>query len=721
MKKRALLFASIGMALSMHAQTTAQSDSLQKLHDSLKQVTVTATRTGKNVMDAGRDVTLITNEQIKNASCNSLAELLSEQAGIFIVGTGQNPGAVQSLLLRGADDNHTTIMIDGVPVMDPSSPDGAIDISEFSLADVDKIEIVRGSHSTLYGSSSIGGVINIITNRNSAPGIHIDASETAGEFGNNTNVFEEKLFVNYTCKNGAYAELGYDRIDDKGLSAAVDTLKHPLAYQQNPQNNLDKGDFYSKLGYSDNKWNAFLEYRNMNKTFGIAENAFSPANNYIGTLKRDFYMANISYAISPVFHMQYISSYSLLDRSYVQDTTVMDTYGDKQYQSQYYTSTAITNDVQLEYDYKASKFILGGGSNYETMNTITDYSYTGYSATTTNLDSVKPNQVIYNVFAQADFNGATFTPLLKPFSLVLGARYSSNSLFGNNISYEINPSVKIDRNSILYFSYSTGFNAPSLYQLYGPDDMQGDAVSLANNTLKPETSTSYEIGIKHHIDNVYFTLSWFNTVVNDYIDYVYVWKKNKQVDSLTYSDFLGDTYLNVGQETTKGLEMNIAIQLNPKLSVAANMSILSSSLNTSNSSIDTAHSHGNQVQLFNGGDFVGQSNGNVQNTGLLRRPGTMANVTITYKPFSKLTLCGQIRYVGTRTDAQYDPTLGPYGADAYTNLPDYTLLDLSAKYQVTNKLAATIRVGNVFNTTYYEILGYTTLGRSIYLNLRYAF
>ncbi|HWY99286.1 MAG TPA: TonB-dependent receptor, partial [Bacteroidia bacterium] len=712
------LLAGIFLYSGIHAQyiPPVNQDSLKNISDSIKTVTITATRTSKDVMDAGRDVTIISSEQIKDGSYSTLAELLSQQAGVFITGTGQVPGAVQSLLLRGADENHTTVMIDGVPVMDPSSADGAVDISELSLADVDKIEIVRGSHSTLYGSSSIGGVINIITNKNNAPGFHADINVTGGEFGANTNLFEEKVSLNYTAKCGFYAEAGYDRIDDKGISAAVDTLKHPLAYQQNPQNNIDKGDFYSKLGFKKDKWSTFVEYRNMNKTFGIAEGAFSPANNYIGTLNRNFFLGNVSYAISPLSHIQYVGSYSNLHRKYLQDTSASSDTS-RFFQSQYYTSVALTNEIQASYDFKSSHFILGTGMNYEKMTTNTDfwnstfyptsqYEYT-YNDTS---NSVSPHQTIYNVFAQADLNGGTFASVLKPISILIGGRFSSNSMFGNNLSYEINPYVKIDKNSIVYLSYSTGFNAPALYQLYGPNDMPGDAISLANSALKPETSTSYEIGIKHHFSNVYFTLSWYNTVVSNYIDYVYIWNKNKAVDSLNYSDFLGDTYLNVGQETTKGLEMNIAVQVNPKLTVTANISVLSSSISYSNSSIDTTHTHGNQVQLFEGGDFLSQNNGNVQNTGLLRRPGTMANVTITYKPIAKLTISGQIRYVGSRTDAQYAPTLGPFGADAYTNLPDYTMLDIYAKYQVTKKLSSTLIVNNVFNTTYYEILGYTTLG-----------
>ena len=720
MKKLTTLFFCAGTFLGFGAYAQTKSDSTKNLTDSIKTVTVTATRTEKDVMDVGRSVTVISGDDLKQPGCNTVADLLSRQEGIYVVGTGQTPGGVQTMFLRGADNSHSLIMIDGVPLTDASTEHGEIYLSEISLADVDRIEIIRGSHSTLYGSSAIGGVINIITNTNYTPGLHGNISVTGGEFGPDTKLFEGNAFLNYTFKNGIYAEGGYHRLDDKAQSAAVDTLKNPLPYQVNPQNDFDKGDVFSRVGFKNQNLNVYFEYRNTIQTFGLPIGAFEPANNYTGSLVRDYYNLFAKYNITPHLHIQYTGSYSPLERKYMEDTTVTDTYGDKDYQYEYYSSKTITNDVQLEYDYKTSQFIAGGGSIYEMMDSYTDYAYDGFP-TISDLDSLKPHQTIYDAFIQADLNGATFAKGLKNLSLLLGARFSSNSTFGNNVSYEINPSYKLNENSLLYFSFSTGFNAPSLYQLYGPDDIAGDPISLANTTLTPETSNSVEFGIKHRIDKVYLTLSYFSTIVNNYIDYVYLWNKNKPIDSLGYADFMGDTYLNIGQETTQGIELSVSSQLDKKLFVSANFSILSSSITYSNSTIDTTHTHGNYVQIFEGGNFLTQNSGNIKYTALLRRPGAMANITLTYKPIKQVSLSAMVRYVGERTDAQYNENLGPYGADVPTTLSDYTLLDASAGYDVTKHFAITLRGENLFNTTYYEILGYTTRGRSFYLNLRYAF
>ncbi len=723
MKKTTIYFLLAGIFLysGLHAQyiSPANSDSAKKLSDSIKTVTITATRTSKDVMDVGRDVTIINSEQIKDAGVNSVSALLSEQAGIFIVGLGQNPGSIQSLFMRGADENHTTFMVDGVPISDPSNDNGALELSELSLTDVDRIEIVKGSHSTLYGSSSIGGVVNIITKKNYSPGLHITASETAGTFGSGTSTFDEGLLLNYTCKNGFYVNAGLHRLDVKGLNSTVDTVTVPMAYDNNPdRDNFQKQDIFSKIGFHNEKWNVYVQYKNTYQVSGLDAAAYTDAKNYTGQTIRNFFNAYANYAISASFHVLYVGSYSPLQRKYVEDTNIIDAYGDKYYQTQLFKSLTMTHDIQATYDYKTSHFIIGGGSNMQSMSFTSLGIYDGFSSR----DSVNSvNQTISNVYAQADINGATFNTNLAPVSLLIGARFSANSIFGNNLSYELNPYYKVSNNTLLYASYSTGFNTPSLYQLYSPDKGGFDpstSVMRGNSNLKPETSSSFEVGVKYRISSVYFTLSWFNTTVKNHIDYVYLWNNAKPVDSLNGSDYMGDTYLNIGQEKTQGIELNFTVLHSKKLVTGGNISILSSSLSYSTSDINVSQTHGYYVQVFDGGGFLTQ---NLKSPSLLRRPGSMANIYITYSPVEKLKLTLRVRYVGSRTDGQYDYALGPYGADAATEMGDYTLLDAFVSCDITKNLSAMFRVENIFNTQYYEIMGYTTLGRSIYLNLRYAF
>ena len=139
---------------------SAQKDST--IHE-LKAVTVTATRSAQSILNTPRSVSLISNKDIKEQAYQNLADLLQKAEGIFVPGTFQVPGSLQTLFIRGADNRQNLIMIDGIKLSDASTPDNGLDFAEVSLNNVDRVEIVRGAQGTLYGNSAVGGVVNIIT------------------------------------------------------------------------------------------------------------------------------------------------------------------------------------------------------------------------------------------------------------------------------------------------------------------------------------------------------------------------------------------------------------------------------------------------------------------------------------------------------------------------------------------------------------------------------
>ena len=157
----------------------------QKQNDSLKTYTLgehifSVSRHRQNLQDVGRNVTVIKQEEITKSQCHSLGDLLSLQTGMHITGSGMNYGSTERVFLRGANSYHTVILIDGVRISDPSSVDNGLDLSELSLNNIEQIEIIKGSHSTLFGSSAIAGVINIITKTHDTSGVHVNASLSAG-------------------------------------------------------------------------------------------------------------------------------------------------------------------------------------------------------------------------------------------------------------------------------------------------------------------------------------------------------------------------------------------------------------------------------------------------------------------------------------------------------------------------------------------------------------
>jgi len=102
---------------------------------------VTGDKVSKNPDDIGRSVTVITDDQMKNSTNQSIGELLGQQEGIYMVGTGQNPGTNQSIFMRGTASNQTAIMIDNVRFTDPATPNSAPDLSELSSLGVDQLKL----------------------------------------------------------------------------------------------------------------------------------------------------------------------------------------------------------------------------------------------------------------------------------------------------------------------------------------------------------------------------------------------------------------------------------------------------------------------------------------------------------------------------------------------------------------------------------------------------
>ncbi|HKB55939.1 MAG TPA: TonB-dependent receptor [Ramlibacter sp.] len=139
----------------------------------LNEVVVSASRTRQRVQDALPSTTLITRADIDRAQTPDLPTLLQQVAGVEIARNG-GPGTVSSAFIRGAESRHTLVLIDGVPVNNLNF--GTAALEHLPLADVERIEIVRGNVSSLYGSAAIGGVIQIFTrNPSSTPQASITA------------------------------------------------------------------------------------------------------------------------------------------------------------------------------------------------------------------------------------------------------------------------------------------------------------------------------------------------------------------------------------------------------------------------------------------------------------------------------------------------------------------------------------------------------------------
>jgi vitamin B12 transporter len=134
----------------------------------LEGVIITADRVAESAAKVGSAVTVITREQIEASRAENVAELLETVPGLNVNQSG-GVGGTANVHIRGADPDHTQVLIDGVRVNDPAQASGEFDFALFTLGNVERIEVLRGPQSGLYGSDAIGGVINIITRKGEGP------------------------------------------------------------------------------------------------------------------------------------------------------------------------------------------------------------------------------------------------------------------------------------------------------------------------------------------------------------------------------------------------------------------------------------------------------------------------------------------------------------------------------------------------------------------------
>jgi vitamin B12 transporter len=698
-------------------------DSLQVYqHDD---IVVTATRSEKHISDVSRSLSLISKADLDNNVYISPVEALSQQEGVFVVGNGQNPGALQNIYLRGVNTNSTVVLVDGVRLTDPSSVDNSINLSELSLLNVDHIEMIRGAHSTLYGSSAIGGVINLITERNRKAGFNAEFYTQLGTFGKGTALFNQDLLLNYTFLNGLYISAAIYNSDIQGFDATTDTVTRRSVYNKPDKDNFKKRDFMSRVGFTNNQFDAWLTYRRSDQKADIDRSAYTDDDNATLDFSRDLVSYSAAYKWDDQVTLALNGGYSDMRRTAVNDSSVIDNRGntDQTYSRGIYGGTTFTNDIQVNIFDKDFNAVIGAEQYSETM-TSYDYIYSnsifGVYEAETNLDDLNLETTTNNVFAHVDLNGKLAGALLSDFTLALGGRYIDHSSFGRTFTYEINPSLKIS-DGIIYGSVASGFNAPSLYRLYSPSANYISGLSLGNKDLKPEKSVSFELGIRQKIEEDYtFSVAVFNTKIEDVHEYVYLWDSNIAIDSLgndwLRDDYRGDTYINAGTMTIQGLEIGFDTKLFYNLIFSGNISWIKGNQKFSLADINNNQTNGYHVQSFNNGSFIG---GSITANGLARRANT-ANFSLVYNPFPFFSVAMMARYVGKRNDVFYDAAAGPYGALGTREATDFTLFDLSARYDINRQIKATMRVENLLDTEYYEIKGYNSRGRSFYLGLRYT-
>ncbi len=340
MKKKILFVA----AVLIGSQLLAQQDSTHQL---LEEIVVTASKYPKKISETGKVLTVITPAQLERSSGKDLSQLLNEQAGLIINGSSSNPGKDKNIFLQGAIGKYSLILLDGVPVNDASGAGGAFDLRLLSIAEVERIEILKGSQSTLYGSDAIAGVINIITKKGGKKPLSANGLVSYGSW----NSFKTNAGINGRVNWFDY-NLGYAYTGTDGISEASDE-----------KNNTGIG--FDRDGYKQHALQASLGIQ-VSKLLRL--NPFIRYNRFKGQYDDDAFTdgrdTNLSKFLNTGMQAVYQLSKGSLNANYAFEQTdrrFAGTYGTYQFKGQF-------NNAEIFFHYDLTKMLqLLAGLNYQDL------------------------------------------------------------------------------------------------------------------------------------------------------------------------------------------------------------------------------------------------------------------------------------------------------------------------------------------------------------------
>lgn len=433
----------------------------------LDQVIVTANRLQQKQSSTGKMVTVISQETLQRNAGKNLSEIINYQAGVFINGAGNNLGTNPDVYLRGSGLGNTLILLDGVPMNDPSQINNTFDLNMISLGMVERVEILKGAQSTLWGSDAVAGVINIITKKATNNGQHLSSLLSYGSY----QTFRGNIGLNGAIGKLSY-RLGYDFTNGKGFSTAHDsTVKKDF-----DKDNFKQNNWQLALGYQfNNNWSLSTSHQFLKYTGSTDAGAFQDDKDNVFDNRNTQHHIDLAYAGTKVqWHLT--QSFLKAGRIYTDDSASIGGFT-KYARGEYNGNTAITETFG---NFNLSKkLVLVAGLQYMHQQTSQSYlSISSFGPFETALgDSAKANNLSwYNSILLNDLAG---------FDLEAGFRINQHNIYGNNSTYTINPSYHINKQLKMFVNISSAYKIPSLYQLYS---------EYGNKGLSPEKSTNYELG-----------------------------------------------------------------------------------------------------------------------------------------------------------------------------------------------------------------------------------
>lgn len=563
---------------------------------SLEEVVYTANKYPKKQSETGKVLTIIGREQLERSSGRTLAEVLNTISGTTIVGANSNLGTNMTAGIRGGTAGNVLVLINGIPVSDPSVNDNYFDLNFVPIDQIERVEVLKGGQSTLYGSGAVTGVINIITKKSGKSGFHGDLTAAAGSYG----TFKANAGIRQSTEKSQLS-LQYGVITSNGFSSAHDsTGKGNFEKDGFLQHNVT-GSWQVALA-EKLKANVFTQY-SWYKT-GIDASAFVDDRDYNVTTNNLSTGAGLGYDLGAGM-LQFNYRFNNVTRLYLNDSA------DRAPDYLRVDYNGKTHFAELYGNYKWKNIELLAGADYRHHQMSSDLlSVSMFGPYTAKLgDSVAK-------MTQVSPYASVVLKANRIFNIELGGRMNHHSKYGDNFSYTINPSVLVNNNVKVFLNLYSAFKAPTLFQLFDP--------MFGNQQLDPEESFNIEGGAQ------FFITKHFN------VRGVYYYRNTKHAVEFIYTDPANyiSQYVNVSRKKSNGVELEVEYK-DDRWNVSANYT----------------HIEGKIVSAFDNAGFPLAKDTTYNN--LYRTPKNVFNMTGGIWITDKLYTGTTVRVVGNRWEPIY--------------------------------------------------------------------
>ncbi|HVK97645.1 MAG TPA: TonB-dependent receptor, partial [Flavisolibacter sp.] len=545
----------------------------------LNEVVVTANKIAQKQNQTGKVVTVISREELSRSIGRTLPDILNRQAGLTVLGSQNNLGTNQDVFLQGASSGKTLILIDGIPAYDPSTISTAFDINHFNVENIERVEIVRGAMSTLYGSDAVAGVINIITRKSAKKPLSIYSTLAGGSFG----TFKGVAGVNGSLDKTRY-NLQYNRLQAKGFSAAYDSTGNKNFDNDGFEQNILSANVISSL---TDKLQLRLNGQSSKYDTDLDAGAFKDERDFTAALKNSQAGLGLDFKLSKG---TIVANYNLNNsqRDYLDDSTHVG--GFAKFTKQQYIGRSQFAEVYSNIHLSPVVDLLIG-TDYRFQNTDQDFlsiSSFGPYRSNRGSDSTKMNQ--------QSFFASVFLKNINGFNLEVGGRYNNHSEFGSNLTYSFNPSYLIQNRIKLFANIGSAFKAPSLFQLF--------VMNKGVQPLQPETSRSLDGGVEYKNPE-----QGFNTRALVFRRQV---KQGIEYSLVTFQYFNNNFQKDHGAELEAGLKLG-------NVMLSANYTFVTGEVNT-------------VKYRYNAAMWSYEATGDTTYNNLFRRPKHTVNATVSYQP-----------------------------------------------------------------------------------------